>query len=402
MLKAQSRRLTQLLPQLGAGLSLSAIGLSVLSIPLAAASHLDLSPAQTTGWILSLYALPGVLSLAAALKYRQPLFVTGNVFVMIFVASLGTQLTWAELVGASMTAGALVLLLGALGLTGRLATWLPSPIVYGLLAGAVLPFLIDLFAALGTAPRAVGIVLVAYAAGGPAFRGRVPPIIPALVAGLLVALFQADALPDTGEGLLPAPALTLPEFSAAALLTATPVMVVLITLQANVPSLVFLRNEQYRPPERLINFSSGAGVLAGSLLGPIGISLSLPATALVAGRDAGGWASRHRAVYIAGGFHVLVGLLAGLAAGFAAVVPPALLDAVVGLAVAGILTTALREATRGPLLLGPIFAFAVSQSGLTLLGLGSFFWALAIGLLASYLLEHEGWKKLRSATEDAG
>ena len=109
------------LPALSAALPAVILFITVLSIPLAAAPGLHLSAAQATDWIVALYGLPGVLSLALALRYRQPLLLTGNVFALIFIASLGGQLSYAELVGASVVAGAIVALLGALGLTARLA-----------------------------------------------------------------------------------------------------------------------------------------------------------------------------------------------------------------------------------------------------------------------------------------
>ncbi len=65
----------------------------------------------------------------------------------------------------------------------------------------------------------------------------------------------------------------------------------------------------------------------------------------------------------------------------------------------GVLVNALREATRRPPVFGPMYVFTVSQSGLSLFGLGAFFWAPALGLAASFLLERDGWKELRGLTE---
>lgn len=140
------------LPVIGSALSLIVIFIAVMAIPLGTASDLQLSPGETTAWIVAAYGVAGALGLLLVLRYRKPLLLTGNVFVLLFIAGLGTDLTWAELVGASMVAGAVVLLLGPLGLTKRLVTWIPAPIVYGLLAGAVLPFFVDMFTEL-SAPR---------------------------------------------------------------------------------------------------------------------------------------------------------------------------------------------------------------------------------------------------------
>ena len=378
-----------------AGVSMVVIMLSVLSIPLAAASQLELSPEEVTAWILVLFGLGGLLALVLSVLYRQPLLVTGNVFIMIFVASLGTQLSWSELVGASLLAGGFVLLFGALGLTGRLALWLPAPIVYGLLAGAILPFFIDLFVALGEEPVPVGIILGTYLVGALLLGGRVPPILPAMVVGFAVGAVTGDVRVIPEGAAFSVPAVTIPVFSLDAMLAATPVMVVLITLQANVPSIAFLKGQGYTPPERVVTMVSGVGTLAGSLLGPIGISLSLPATAMVGGEASGDRDVRYWVASLVGLAALLVGIFAPFAAEFAGSVPQPLLDAVVGLAVIGVLANALRAATRGPLVLGPMFAFAVSLSGLSLFGLGPFFWALALGLVASFFLEGAGWKELR-------
>lgn len=84
---------------------------------------------------------------------------------------------------------------------------------------------------------------------------------------------------------------------------------------------------------------------------------------------------------------VIIALLAGLATDLAAVVPPSLPTAGVGLAVVGVLSNAMQEVTRGPLLLGPMFAFGIALSEMSLLGLGPFFWALVVGLVVSRLHE---------------
>jgi benzoate membrane transport protein len=370
--------------------------IAVLSIPLRVGAALGLSAAETTGWLLAVYGVPAVLSLVLTFRYRQPLLLTGNIFVLIFIASLGNELSWAELVGASMVAGALVLVLGPLGLTHRLGIWIPAPIIFGLLAGAVLPFFVDLFSSLGGEPAMVGGALLAYVVGRRVFASPQLAILPALVAGLAIAAFTGELGSFPTEVALPAPTLTAPVFSLPAILTATPVIVVLITLQADIPSIVFLRSQGYEPPERTVTLLSGAGTIFGSMLGPTGVSLSLPATALCAGPDAGDHEIRHWSVYMVACAGLLIALFAGVATELATIVPEALLVAGVGLAIIGVLSGALQQVAGGPLLLGPMFAFAIALSDISLLDLGPFFWALIFGLVASLLLERDAWKALHA------
>lgn len=63
---------------LGAGVSVLVVALAILSIPLAAAAELELSAAETTGWIMALYGLAGAVSLVMVVRYRQPLLVTAQ------------------------------------------------------------------------------------------------------------------------------------------------------------------------------------------------------------------------------------------------------------------------------------------------------------------------------------
>lgn len=372
-----------------AAAGLTVIFISALSLPLASSESLGLTDRELVGWIMALYAIPGALTLVIAARYRQPILYTGNIFLLIFVASLGAEVPWSELVGAAVLAGLIVLTIGPLGVTGWLERWIPAPIVYGVLAGAILHFFVDLFTATGAEPLLVGMTLVVYVAARRLVEPRVPALLPALATGIVLAIASGEtgSVP-TDVALLPT--FVAPTLSINAVLTVTPVMVVLITLQANIPSAVFLRTESFEPPEAVLNVVSGAGSAASSLLGPVGVSLSLPATALCAGPDAGPAEHRHRSAYIAGTALVLIGAAAGFAAAVAEALPRSLLAAFVGLAVIGVLSAALQNITKGPLLLGPLFAFGISQSEIELLELGPFFWALAGGLLVTLTLERDG------------
>ena len=298
------------------------------------------------------------MSLVLAIRYRQPLLLTGNIAVLIFIASIGEHLSYPEIVGASMVAGAGVLGISALGLAGRLAAWIPAPIVFGLLASAIMPFVTGIFTSFGDAPALVGGTLLVFLLGQRILGTRLPAILPALVAGVAIAALTGQ-LGRVPPGLpLPLPSITGPVFSLHAIATATPVLVVLITLQSNVPSMAFLQNQGYRPPERVIDIASGVGTVVGSLLGPTAISLSFPATALAAGADAGEHKLRHRSVYLAGSVAIVIGLLAGTTADLPKIIPPRLLFVLAGLAVISVLSNALKQMSRGPLLLGPLSAFA--------------------------------------------
>ena len=398
------------LPALIAGLTVTIVFLAVLSIVLTAAGPhgMGLSEERTSGWIALVYGLPMIPSLVLTLRYRMPLLLTGNVFALIFFVSLGDRIAFPELAGASILAGAIVLVTALLGLTGQLAAWIPAPIVQGLIGGAVMPFFVNIFSALTTSegaarvPIMVGCAVLAYLVSQRVLGTRLPPILPAFVAGFLAAAVtgQLGAFPSNFA--LPGLEFIRPEFSWTAIATVTPVLLALMTVQSNVPAVIYLRSQGYRPPERVLNVVSGAGTLLGSLFGPITVSLALPPVLVTAGPTAGDRSLRYRSIYlpVAGG--LLIAVFAATAADLAVLIPTVLLLTMAGLALVPALAVALREISRGPLVLGPLFAFAIALSHMTVFGLGPFFWSLVLGTAVSLLLERDGWKRLRSEASDVG
>lgn len=401
--------LRRTLPALIAGLTIAIVFLAVLSIILTAAGPhgLGLSERRTSGWIALVYGLPMIPSLVLTLRYRMPLLLTGNVFALIFFVSLGDRIRFPELAAASILAGAIVLVTAMLGLTSRLAAWIPAPIVQGLIAGAVTPFVVNIFTSLSTSggarvPVMVGCAVLAYLVSQRVLGPRLPPVLPAFAAGFLAAAVtgQLGAFPSTFA--LPGLELIRPEFSWTAIATVTPVLIALMTVQSNVPSVIYLRSQGYHPPDRVLNVISGAGTLLGSFFGPLSMSLALPPILVTAGPTAGDRSLRYRSIYVPVAMGLLIAIFAATAADLAVLVPPVLLLTMAGLALVPALAVAIREIGAGPLVLGPLFAFAIALSKMTVFGLGPFFWSLVLGTGISLLLERDGWKRLRAEALDVG
>jgi benzoate membrane transport protein len=264
-----------------------------------------------------------------------------------------------------------------------------------------MPFVVDLFSSLNPSNGSAELSIVVASALlgyvlGLRFLRQLPAVLPAFIAGVVAAAATGSLGALTPSLSLPDVQLLTPEFSWQAILTVAPVVLALLTLQANVPSVLYMRSQGFEPPERAVNVVSGVGTVVGSLLGPVAMSLALPATLVVAGPGAGERSSRYRSVAMPIAAGLLIALFAGTAAELAVILPPALLLAIAGLALVPALLAALREISAGPLVLGPLFAFAIALSDLTFLGLGPFFWSLVLGTLTSFFLEREGWDQLAS------
>jgi benzoate membrane transport protein len=391
------QQVARLAQPLTASIPITIFTVAAVSLPLAAAQPLGLSSRQTGTWIFALFAAPGLASFALTLAYRQPLLVAWHIAVVAFVASLSQTMPYTDLLGAMIVAGLVVAALGALGLTTRVAALVPTPVVFGVVAGNVLPFVVGTFEALQTEGLLVGAALAAYLVGRRALPPRVPPILPALVVGVVLAAVTGRLHGLATGWSWPVVTHATPSFTPAAVLTVVPIAVPLIALHANLTAVAYLRSESYAPPARAIEVTTGVATVVASLFGPCPVCMGALVTPLTAGPEAGERSVRPWAAYAGAAGFLLIALGAGVAADLPALLPLPLLLAVAGLALLGVLSQALEHVITGPLRLGPLVAFAVASSTLSLFGLGAAFWALVFGSITSLLVEGDALRTLRSS-----
>lgn len=169
----------------------------------------------------------------------------------------------------------------------------------------------------------------------------------------------------------------------AAVSLALPLYLVTLASQ-NLPGLVVLRAAGYAPPAGKLIFWGG---LTSTLLAPFGahgVNLAAITAAICTEPDAHPDAARRWTVgVIYGLFYLVVALFAAPLAGLFIAMPTGALAAITGLALIAPLTGSLgammgevkdREAA--------VLTFAATASGVTLFGVGSAFWGLAVGFLA--------------------
>jgi benzoate membrane transport protein len=384
------------LEPIGAALPAIIFVLAVITLPLTAAQAFGLSDRQTTSLIIALYGIPGVLCLVLARVYRQPLLMAWHTHGLVFLTALSIQYSYREVLGSMIVAGILVFLLGALGLSTRMAALIPAPIIFGIVAGVVMPFVVGVFTEMNLYPLLVGGAVCAYILGRRLLPVRVPPILPALIVGGTLALLTGEIGRFPDHWSLPVPVLTLPLFSWQAIMSIAPVIAIFIAVQSNLTTTIYLRSQKYHPPDRLINVLSGGGTALGAILGAAPISAGSAAIPLVAGPGAGEPQSRYLSVYLCGVIWIVVAIGASAVTILPTIIPLSLLFALAGIAMIGVLAQALDEIARGPLRVGPLFAFVVASSQLTLFGLGPLFWALLVGLAVALLLEKDAYTELRA------
>ncbi len=390
-----------LLPAIGVAIPILIFSITLISLLLAVAETFGLSTHQTSTLIVTSYGVSSLLSLAMTLAYRQPLFLIWSSTGLIFIASFADVYSYLDMLGATFVAGAAVLILGVLGLSSWLAKLVPIAVVLGVLAGLVMPFVVRIFTDLDAEPVIVGATVAAYLLARRLLPPTIPPLLPALIVGAVVAAMLGDLHRLSSDWALPGGVLMRPHFSWHAILTVSPVLVVLMVALSNLSAVVYLRSQDYDPPERMIDITAGICTMMSAFLAPVPVNMGHFVTPLTAGPDAGAHHRRHWSVYLTSGGLLLVALTANLAGALPSAVPIALLFAVAGLGLDPVLSNALTEMAKGPLRLGPLFAFVVASSELSLGGFGSAFWALVIGMAVTLLLEQNEWRAVRSARSRA-
>jgi benzoate membrane transport protein len=110
------------------------------------------------------------------LVYRQPLLIAWHTGGLIFVTAAAGHYTYPQVLGAMMVAGGLVLLAGVSRLTARLATLVPAPIVFGILAGSIMPFVVRVFSDASTNRAIIGATLLAYLLSRRLLPATIPPL----------------------------------------------------------------------------------------------------------------------------------------------------------------------------------------------------------------------------------
>jgi benzoate membrane transport protein len=119
--------------------------------------------------------------------------------------------------------------------------------------------------------------------------------------------------------------------------------------------------------------------------------------AILAADDAGPREKRYVANVVATLFLLLLVVTAATASSLLRVVPAGLVATLAGLAILSALLDALQKTVSGRLPFGALLALVIAASPLQFFGIGSAFWALLGGLLASLIVEREellaAWRK---------
>lgn len=394
-------------PILRSDISLSAVLAGVVATLISYAGPLvivfqaarGLDPALLESWVWTISIGSGVLGILLSLKYRVPVIIAWSAPGSALLITLLPTVPFSQAVGAYLMASVATFLIGITGTFDRIIRRLPPGISAAMLAGILFGFAARTFSILPSQPALVGTMFVVFFIGRRWFPRYAAFAV--LLAGVIVAAASGMITGAVPSLQFTVPTWTTPSFSwQAAINIAIPLVVVALTGQW-VPGIAVLRANGYQQPDagRLIAWVSvGSTVLAP--FGCHGLNLAAITAAICAGKESHEDPARRYIAGLSGGaLYLALGCFSATVLALFALLPPALIAALAGLALFPTIGTALAAAMVDP---GDrdaaLVTFIVSASGMTLLGLGSAFWGLFFGLAAHGLLHLPAWRSQSSAS----
>lgn len=366
------------------------------AIPMLAsvADSAGMSSGQATSFVMCSMLVGAVISIAASLYYRTPFYFAASLTAIVVLKPMFQQFSLAEMVGGFVIAGIAVFIIGYTGLMGWIGDHLPLPVVLGMVAGVFMSYGLDIISSITSDPLS-GCIIAGSFVVFPLITKKVPPHIVALTAGIVCAIFIhkmsfAGAGSDAGMAL---PVFTAPDFSGSVLLTVS-LPLVIMALADVFKGYGVLKSNGYDLPLNTITSLSGLGsILAAFGLGHT-ISLAGPVMAILAGKEAGEKDKRFTGAVIYCIGVVVVCILLGILIPVIMQLPDTVMSLICGLAMTGLLMSSLQGAFgAGKFQMGALAAFLAGLSKLTLFGIGAPVWVVVFGLIVTFGMEREQWKK---------
>lgn len=347
---------------------------------------------QTVSWVFGIYVFGGLLGMILALYYKVPI---SGAYSIPGATLMGTALagySFQEAAGAFVLAGVIVLILGVTGVIGRVMKILPLPIVMGMIAGCMLKFGVNIVNGVNTLPMVSGLAVLAFLVVPRLIKGF-PGVLAALVVGVIAAFVSGGFVGDAGTVTYIAPQLVIPKFNANLVLSCSVPLAALVIGAENAQAMGVLKGQGYEVPANGMTVASGIGGIISGLFGGANANIAGPMTAICSSAEAGEKEGRYVASVVNGLTFALFGLVGSYAIAFVSFIPGALVNTLAGLAMINVLIGAFNDGFGTmKYKTGAFFALIVGASGISILHIGSAFWALVAGVGVSLICDQKDFK----------
>ncbi|MET0978198.1 MAG: benzoate/H(+) symporter BenE family transporter [Paeniglutamicibacter terrestris] len=354
-----------------------------------AAQRAGLNSDQTASWVWAVSVGSGIVGLVLSLFTRQPVVVAWSVPGSALLLTVLGDYEFSDAIGAYIVAGLLGLVLSLSGLFGRLLAAVPRPILAAVLAGVLLPFVLNVTGAVLASPLVAGGLVVAYFVGRRLFPKYAVP--GALVMGVVLSMIAGQAQSPELSLAVTVPLFTVPTFSIQAIMGISIPLLIVTMAGQNGPGLVMMRTSGYAPNDRLLLTGTCVASVIFAPFGSHAINLAAITAGICCGREAHEDPAKRYIAGAAGGlFFIGFGLFSATILDLFAAVPGELITAMAGVALLGALQGSMLDmldtGSHGPASIeAAVVTLIITASGIAPLGIVSPFWGVLAGT-AVYLL----------------
>ncbi|MFG6178532.1 benzoate/H(+) symporter BenE family transporter [Halomonas sp. THAF12] len=383
-----------------AGVVAGIFGISASVIHVGAGTAAGLDPQFIMIWVISYLLINGLFGLFMPAYYRLPLPMANSIPGALLFASIIPVVGVEAALGASLIAGAISLVAGLAGVMGIVMKLIPMPIVMGMVGGILLKFGLNMVAPLENAILPAAIMILAFFLSA-RFLRRVPPLIVAMLAGIAYMAYAGIDFSGV-EFSVNFPGVIVPEFTLEAFLAyGLPLALILIGMET--PAGVGLvKGMGYKEvPANAITAVGGFGTMISAFFNLHSTCIAAPMTGICSSPEAGKLDKRWVAAVIAGAIFVVAAPFYGFVISLIEAMPGYFVAIVAGLALLKVITSAMYMTfAGGKHEMGGLFSFLIAASGLQILGIGSSFWALVLGVLISLLFETKDFEFIRRVAHE--
>lgn len=377
-------------------ISLSAVVAGLLAVIIAycgpliivfqVATKAGVSTEMMMSWVWGISFGVGISGIILSTMSKMPIMTGWSVPGTVLLLSLFPMLTVAEMVGAHMLAGLIIVLIGLSGRFDKLMAWIPQGVAGGMLAGLLFQFGASAFTTIGASPLLLILMLLVYLLGKRYFSRY--SIVAVFVVGLTFVMLNGQLHTEEFNLQWVVPKLIKPEFSIFSVLSLT-LPLVLVSLSGQyLPGMAILMVDGYRQVKsRPIMIVTGGVSAIVALTGAASIVLGAISAAIATGPDSHPNPDKRYIAAVSNGvFYIIGAFFTSAIVTLFAVFPAELVAILAGLALlssinANIVLAVEDKENREAALL----TFIATASGMTWLGLASAFWGIVIGMAAALL-----------------
>lgn len=347
------------------------------------------SSSMMISWIWAISIGSAITSIFLSLRYKVPVILAWSIPGTALLMGLFPQLTLNEMVGAYIITAVITLIIGLTGYFDKLLQWIPQGVASGMMAGILFQFGVSIFQSVHHFPALVLAMLLSYIIGK-RFSPRYA-IVWVVMVGLMVSAifgqFNINTMLQHASFQLAMPEAIRPEFSWYATLNLALPLVLLNLTGQFLPGMALLKLNNYHVSSRPILNTASVASLAIAPFGGISIVQAAVTATLCMGKECHDNPSQRYIGGVSTGlFYLLGAMFAGSLVGLFQSLPSAFVACLAGLALLGALLNNLSLSMQHAEQKEPaLLTFLVTVSGMSLLGIGSVFWGIVIGM-CSYLL----------------